>query len=269
MIKIKNKYFNTCPVVFHHNGRPSRFNHPSGVSLKKEVFDYFSNGNRKTFKGRKERVRYPIPKKSDIYNDLSKKLTIFMVTNLKEKGSAARSLDYYNMPYTIEGRDIVKYANFEKFRKLVNFIPSVKTEYLMLFDSDDVFVIDGLEKVVDTFEEEMDCKMLFNAEAWNYPKGDAEQKEFERLLAPEDSPFKYLNSGVWIANTVFLQKHLDTLIDLARSAPGDQIVFKKFYKILYPDIKIDHRCKYFQSLTWSNWLKDHYPSRMDLEIEVE
>jgi hypothetical protein len=269
MIKIKNKYFNTYPVVFHHNGRPSLFQHPSGVALKRKVFNYFSDGTLNTFRCRKSKTNYPIPAISNEFNELSKKITIFMVTNLKEKGSAARSLDYYNIPYTIGGKDIVHYSHLEKFKTLIDFIPSVETEYMILFDSDDVFVIDGLDQVVDTFEEEMDCKMLFNAEGWNYPKGlDKEQTEFELSVAPEDSPFKFLNSGVWIANTKFLKEHLQELSNLESYSPNDQGIFKRFYKMFYPKIKIDHKCKYFQSLPWTPWFEKHYPSRLDMEVEI-
>jgi hypothetical protein len=268
MIKITNTYLNSCPVVFHHNGRPSRFNHPSGVSLKRKVFEYFSDGTGQTFRGRKEKTNLCLPKKSDTYNELSEKLTIFMVTNLEEKGSAARSLDYFNLPYTIVGSDIVNYTPFDKLNKLVEFIPKVETEYMMLFDTDDVFITDGLDRVVNTFEKEMGCKMLFNAECWNYPKGDKEQTAFEEDVTSEENPFRYLNSGVWVANTEFLKSKIDVLEELKNYSHDDQAVFKRFYKMFYPDVKVDHNCKYFQSLTWSAWFEEHYPNRMDMEVTV-
>jgi len=267
MIKIKNKYFNSYPVVFHHNGRPSRFNHPSGKLIKKKVFDYFSDGSGDTFRGRKERVDYPIPKKSSEFNKISDKLTIFMVTNLVEKGSAARSLDYFNLKYKIEGKNIVKYTPFEKYKKLIDFIPTVKTKYMMLFDTDDVFIVDGLGSLVNNFEKEMDCKMLFNAECWNYPKVDQEQTRFEEEVVLFNTPFKYLNSGVWISNVEFLKDKYEELLSLS-SYNDDQAIFKRFYKMFYPKVKIDYKCKYFQSLTWSKWFEDKCPGRLDLEVEI-
>lgn len=268
MIQIKNKFFNTSPTFFHHNGRPSLFRYSPAFPLKAGVFKYMSNGTGQTFQGRKEKVDYLIPHKREIINEVSSKVTILMISNLKEYGSAARCLEYYGFLYTVIGKEISKFDGWEKFKKIVEFIPTVETEYLMILDSDDVFIVDGIEDLINNYEEEFHCKMLFNAEAWCFPKGNQELRAFEEGVSPKDSPNKYLNSGVMIANVEFLKSIYDTMINIEPYSKIDQAVFKHLYKMYFPEIKIDHRCKYFQSVPWSGWLNKYYPGRMDLELVI-
>ncbi|KKM05780.1 hypothetical protein LCGC14_1750620 [marine sediment metagenome] len=235
--------------------------------MKKRVFDYFSDNSGNTFYGRKEKMIYPIPKKSKTTNPMANKLTILMVSNLKEYGSAARCLEYYGIPYVVIGKDIPVFQGQEKLKKIIEFIPSVKTEYFMLLDSDDIFIVDGFEEIINTYERRLDCKMLFNAEGWSFPKGENELKQFEESVAPKDNPFKYLNSGAWISNTEFLHSIYDTLLEVDSKRAIDQSVFKELYKIFYPQIKIDYGCEYFQSVPWSTWFSKYYPGRMNLELE--
>jgi len=268
MLKIKNTYFNSYPIIFHYNGNSHVF--LDKMFLKKQVFNYFSGGSNKTFRDRKENINYPIPTLSNLSSKLSNELTILIITNLKEKGSAARSLDYFNFPYTVVGQDIVQYTPYEKYKKIINFIDSVKTKYLMLLDSDDIFIIDGLNNLVENFEKDLNCKMLFNAEPWDWPIDNnlicQKQTEFENSVSPKNTPFKYLNSGVWIANVDFLKETYKTLVKLGSDCFDDQAIFKKFYKIFFPQVKIDHCCKYFQSLQWSKKFDEKYKIKFELEI---
>ena len=269
MLKIKNTYFNSYPIIFHHGGYPPMF--LSWTDIKKQVFNYFSDGSNETFRGRKEKTDYPIPTLSNLSSELSNKLTVLIVTNFKEKGSAARSLDYFNYSYSLIGKDIIKFTFYEKYKEIINFISSVETKYLMLLDSDDVFIIDQLDNLVETFEKEMNCQMLFNASISNCPieKNNIvckKQTEFEKSVVPEITPYKYLNAGIWIANVDFLKKTYKTLLKLGTDCFDDQAIFKKFYKIFYPEVKIDYSCKYFQSLRWSKELEEKYKMQLELEI---
>ena len=268
MIKVKNKFFNSYPIFFHHHGRPSRFINSVGFDIKKKLFEHISDGTGSTFYGRKEGIYHNIPKKATKINSISNKLTVLMVSNLEEYGSAARCLEYYGIPYVVVGDDITFFEGWVKFNKIIEFIPKVNTEYLLLLDTDDVFIVDGIEEFVNTYEERLDCKMLFNAEAWFFPKGNNSIREFEESKVLEDNPFKYLNSGVWIANTEFLKSVYSDLINIIPYAKIDQAVFKELYSLYYPKIKIDSQCIYFQSVIWSAWFEQAYPGAMDLELEI-
>ncbi len=234
MVKIKNKFMNTYPVIFHHNGRPSLFRNSSAYTLKGKVFEYFSKGeDNGFFRGRKEKLNYCIPKKKKICDPVFNDLTVAMISNLEEYGSAARSLEYYGIPYTVVGKEISVFDGWKKFKKIIEFIPTVNTKYLMLLDSDDVFIVDGMERVMN-YEKDMDCKMFFNAEGWSFPKGNTKIDEFEKSIVPEDIPFKHLNSGVWIANMDFLNSVYDVLIKIKPFVKDDGSVFKELYKMFYP-----------------------------------
>jgi len=267
MLKIKNTYFNSYPIIFHHPGNTLMC--LDGIGIKKQVFNYFSDGSNKTFRGRKEKVDYPIPKLSNLSSEFSNKLTILMINNLKEKGSAARSLDYFNFPYTIIGKNLKRYSSYYKYKEIINFIPSVKTNYLMLLDSDDTFITGQLDNLIETFEKDLNCKMLFNAEAWDGPVENnlicQKQTEFEEKIAPENTPFKYLNSGAWIANVNFLKETYKALVKLGSDCFDDQAIFKKFYRIFYPQVKIDHSCKYFQTLKLSKEFEEKYNIKLEIK----
>jgi len=269
VIKIRNKFLDSYPVIFHHNGRRNLFKNSSAYPLKGKVFEYFSEGeDTGFFMGRKEKLRYNIPKKKESCDPIFDDLTIVMISNLTEYGSAARSLEYYGIPYVVVGEEILKFDGWEKFKKVMEFIPTVKTKYLMLLDSDDVFIVDGMERVMN-YEKDMDCKMLFNAEGWSFPKGNTKIDEFEKSVIPKDVPFKHLNSGVWIANMEFLNSVYDVLAKIEPFAKDDGCVFKELYKMFYPQIKIDYECKLFQSVPWTPWFEQHYPGRMDMELIIE
>ncbi len=120
MVKIKNKFMNTYPVIFHHNGRPSLFRNSSAYTLKGKVFEYFSKGeDNGFFRGRKEKLNYCIPKKKKICDPVFNDLTVVMISNLEEYGSAARSLEYYGIPYTVVGKEISVFDGWEKFKKII------------------------------------------------------------------------------------------------------------------------------------------------------
>jgi len=268
MIRVKNNFFNSYPVFFHHHGRPSRFRNSVGLDIKKKLFEYVSDGTGITFYGRKDGIHHQIPKKANELSLISNKITILMISNLEEYGSAARCLEYYGVPYVVVGEEIQVFGGWEKFKKIIEFIPSVDTEYLMLLDTDDVFIVDGIEHFVNNYEKQLGCKMLFNAEAWFFPQGSEVVRSFEESKVAKHNPFKYLNSGVWIANTEFLKSIYQDLISIDSYSTIDQAIFKELYMKYYPDIKIDSGCVYFQSVIWSEWFENYYPGAMSLQLEI-
>jgi len=137
---------------------------------------------------------------------------------------------------------------------------------VMLLDSDDIFLVSSLSKIVEEYEAKYNCKMLFQAESWNFPRGHTEMDKFEQSIVDDCNPYKYLNSGIWISNTQFLQDIYKELTKIKPHTPGDQPVFKELYKTHYPQIRIDSSCEYFQSLAWSSWFEKRYPGVLDLRL---
>ncbi len=239
-----------------------------GLGLKKLFFEKHGDADLGSFFGRKERHVYPRLPVAEARHPVNEKLTIFVVSNLRELGSATRCLDFYGVSYLRVGQHIVAFDGVTKLAAIIDFIPTVQTEYVMLIDSDDIFIpADRFSDLVANYEKEYQCKMLFQAESWCFPPGDQQMCEFESGLVEVGNPYKHLNSGIWIAKTDFLQSLQAEIASIKPYVPGDQPVFKELYRRHHPEIKIDSQCKYFQSLAWSWWFETRYPGVLKLEVE--
>ncbi len=239
-----------------------------GLPLKKKAFEDLAKGyDGGKFKGRKEKTWYSTPPVSDTTDGISDQLTVFMVTNLEDPGSTAKCMDYYGVKYSLVGSEIDVFDGVRKLEEIIKFVPSVDTKYTMLLDSDDMFLTSNFTYLVETYEQTYNCKMLFQAEGWNFPRGNVEMDKFERSVVSPSSPYKHLNSGAWISDTEFLQNAVKDMIAIVPHTPGDQPVFKELYKMYYPNIRIDSNCEYFQSLAWSPWFENRYPRALNLEYE--
>lgn len=267
-MKIHNIYFDTFPVIFHHHGQSKWSNHSMGLPLKYKFFkEIFTRNSLGTFTGRKEKIVYPVLPINKL-TKINEQITIFIVTNLSEKGSTAYCLDYFGIQYILVGSSINQFDGSKKYKEIIKFIPNIKTKYVMLLDSDDIFIIDELFNLVETYEKVYECNMLFQAESWNFPRGNPEMDTFEKNIVQDSNPYKHLNSGIWISNTKFLQSIYQDLLNITPHTPGDQPVFKEMYKMYYPDIRIDSNCVYFQSLAWSSWFENKYQGVLNLECQI-
>jgi|SaaInlV_165m_DNA_1040744.scaffolds.fasta_scaffold07657_10 hypothetical protein len=272
-ITVHNSYFNTKPVVFHHHGRPSLAanNEYGGYGFKGDIFKLLSDEpgiNAPMFRSRKENRRYFQPPASKIRNPINDKLKVYMVSNLGP-GSTAYCMDHFGIHYEVLGQDLEQYSHWAKYELFLDVIQSITHEYTMLIDTDDIFFINDLSHLVDTYAGVMGCDMLHNAEGWYAPKGQPPGfREFEDSVAPLNSPYKYLNGGLWIAKTEFLQgSFYEELKKVDPWNKNDQAVYHTLYPKFYPQVKIDSKCQYFQSTSWSHWLQANYPEANHVYIE--
>ena len=300
-MRIKNTYFNTVPFAFHHHGRPAlchmmQNTTPEGYEhflLKHKLLEsQHVTGEREIFKGRKEMINYIAPSpRAAMDNPLNDKLHILTINNTPERGSAVRCMEHFGMQVTQLGKDIEVYGHETKIPILIEHIPTIDKEYTMFMDADDIFFTEDPTNLVNTFEREMSCSMLCNGDAWFFPKGLHLKHElylFQVNTAEEydeRSPYKYLNSGLWIARTDFLQNVFLPRLQFWRSAwlhadddptflkkpysDCDQALFHYTYHDLYPQLRVDVAQRYFQSYSWSRWCEWHYPGRNALEVCVE
>lgn len=283
-ITVHNSYFNTKPVAFHHHGRfqLAANNEYGGYDFKGEIFKLLSNDpgvSAPMFRGIKENRRYFQPPASKIRNPINEKLQVFTVCNRPQLGCAMYCMDYFGMDYCVLGADVVKYDHWVKIGLLLEYIPTITKPYTMFMDADDIFFSRDPTHLVETFESEMNCSMLLNGEGWFYPKGyPMELRAWEDEVACDKSPYKYLNSGLWIANTNFLQGPFYQTLKAGAEAfkndaedkpysDNDQGMFHCAYNKLYPDMRVDHTCQYFQSGSWSSWLQANYPEANHVYIE--
>jgi hypothetical protein len=238
MIKLKNNVFDTCPFIFHMNG--SYLKNPQGRRLRTQVFDYMKENEHGGDGGMRD-------------------TTYFICTSYGGRETTLeKTLKYFKVPYVMKGRGTEGWKNTMKAGLLADYLPNINTKYTMGIDSHDVCLLRDGNDLIDTFEDNFDCDMLFNAELISYPTNN-ELAEYERGIYREESPFCFLNSGVWIARTSFLKEVIGDILTIRSSRPrSDQEIYRKLHKKYYPKIKIDHRCKLFQTTCNSSreYLKD-------------
>jgi len=241
VIKLKNNFFDTHPFIFHMNG--SYLKNPQGRRLRTQVFDHIRDNEHEGKGGMRD-------------------TTYFICTSYGERTTTLeRTLKYFKVPYVMRGRGTQNWRNTMKAGFLAEYLPNINTKYTMGIDSHDVCLLKDANGLVDTFEESFskDCDMLFNGELVSYPV-NPELADFERGIYGKESPFCYLNSGVWIAKTAFLKSVMEDILTFRSSRPrSDQEIYRKLHQKYYPRIKVDHKCKIFQTTCNSSrkYLRDN------------
>lgn len=139
---------------------------------------------------------------------------------------------------------------------LVQHLHSITTTYVIGWDVD-TFFTEHPNEVVRRFEY-MECDWLFNASATVHPFSlkkfyDDWQEHWDMLIevAQQGSvPWRFLNSGLWIARTDFLREITDDLImtKLWDDDFGEQGHITHVYKKHFGRIRQDLRCEIFQSM---------------------
>ena len=295
-MRILNKHFNTEPFAFHAHGRPSITGWMTnttpadiynGFDLQRAVLEEQASPTSGEFRGRKERIYwYPAPVPREVMdNPLNERLHIFTINNNPERGVAVRQMEHFGMDVTLLGKEIKEYDHHFKIPILLEHIPTIDKPYVMFMDADDIFFTTDPTNLVNTFESTLDCSMLCNADGWLFPKMGLDDpiRKFQMRIAKEThpgSPYTFLNSGLWIAETTFLKEVFLPRLKELREAwvndlPGkpysdvDQALFHYIYQENYPKFKIDVTQTYFQSYSWSAWLTEHYPDANRLEVIKE
>lgn len=250
--QVKNKVFSSYPSIFHHPGRIGDGNRILGIlQLKKIFFDLIGDVKNGYFRDEKEKIRLKIPAVSHtLQEEIASKLTVVFVSNLKEKGSGPRSLDYFGIPYRILGSKVDKWSNSLKIKFLNDELSNIKTKYFMLLDSSDIFVINDLSQLLSRFEA-LNCQMLLNAGQNLWPYWLDVMKEYQTFCDQVGDEMKtdhrYVNTGAIIAETEFYKDIAKTFdVNEAPLSGDDQSAFYPLYKQHYPRIKLDYHCNIFQ-----------------------
>lgn len=201
-------------------------------------------------------------------------LTVVTWNSTDEKTIAEKSLDRLGIPYIVLGRHIKEWKHRYKITLLNEVMGTIKTPYLMGFDSFDVLVLRDPEEAIAEFEK-MSCEIVFNAEPHFWPdcgknaqtgKGYIEQewKAFEESVG--ERPWRFLNSGVWMGRTEYCkfyfseaEKERERVLACLKDGrlpayeknqfqkieDSDQVIFHSLFRRFYPKIKIDSRNRIF------------------------
>ena len=165
--------------------------------------------------------------------------------NNKELGTFEKSLEKCGCTYTVLNHSGT-WTNIKKIDLLKDFLPQIKTKYILVSDSSDVVILRNLEKFVEEFLK-FKKHAVFNAEKQIWPPDlDNSIVKFEE----KKHPGHYLNAGLWFGETKFAKEILDFPIPKAEGmyCNSEQRFYKNIYFNFENEIGIDIECKLFQGL---------------------
>ena len=264
-MKIFNKLKNTYPKIIHANGA---WDNSVKSILEKIDLKYIN----------------PIDNAYFVYNDSEINSThdifIFNKNNIplnsdigiytwnnrlyKDKWLFELICEINNLTYT----NLIDKKEFTTFDKLYTINQEVKRlksinspiKYLFCCDSKDVFFIEHPNFFINDFLIEKKLKMVINAETNDYPNN------ITNIEKNNPMPFKYLNSGAYIAEINFLEFFTDYAISITEQYRSqylhdphclDQLLFKKTYEIFNNDVLLDCNTDLFLCLYGCNqdWIE--------------
>lgn len=156
-----------------------------------------------------------------------------------------RSAEKYNFEFTNIGKNVIwNGGNMmgpgggQKINLLREYIADLPDHDVVLFcDGYDVFVANELEEITRRYLE-FKCKVLFSAERFCWP-----DSSLEEYFPETDTPYRYLNSGLFIGRVDELKKILSTEI---LDSDDDQLYYQKAFLSNQFDIHLDYESYIFQ-----------------------
>ena len=258
--KIRNIIYRSSPVVVHAPGKEKL--NPSWNKIK----SYFYQSP---------------PKKIGAIKDLTiitwNSGTEFVHYNNKininkKLGECEQSLKHLGVPYVVLGQDIgSKWKNKMKIQLTLDYLPKIKTKYILAADSSDVLFLDSPEIVKNIYIKYYENKMVFNSELFEFrkPFSPIWGKEADRWVDFEHSisnePLRHLNSGLWIGEKMIVKSILKKCSSInihnlvktnelnEESLMSDQVIYKHVFLSEFPQMTLDYNCKMFQNTCGLNY----------------
>lgn len=167
--------------------------------------------------------------------------------NGKSMALFEKSADRAGLDYDVLGMNLQPWSNKLKLQLLYDYLDKICTEYVLVTDSSDVFLLRSISSIIEMFEKQS-CLALFNAEKFIWPLDlQSGLIEFEQNLHFG----YYLNAGLWMARKEFakelVQFAMSQNIETAHNG-SEQVYYKHCYRRFYPKIKVDVNCELFQGL---------------------
>jgi hypothetical protein len=261
---VKNLMFNTTPSVIHANGMGAHavlnilrkmnleyeFTDPydSNPVIKENWFRVISTGKflvqddvQAFFKFTEE--------------ELNPDLAVITWTDAEDKNVFELILKAYNIPYHNLVNKGQKYQSMLKIINTLEFLKTTTAKYIFGCDAKDVFILNHPNHILESFLEKFpNHKMLINGELNDSPQfiTTFEHESFKH----HNSPYRFVNSGVYIAEKEFLITFLNRCLEYYQpiaqagvtSHMQDQACFKVTYPEFYPMATLDYNCEIFQTL---------------------
>lgn len=167
-------------------------------------------------------------------------------------GLLEKSLDHLGVPYLVLGQGIENWINSRNKPPLtLEATRNITTKYVMGVDSRDAIFVDDPQLLVDRFEKDFDCELVFSADRINWPNCSSFREFEDALPGAQESEFKYLNSGAWIGKTDFCREFFAAAVETqpVKEAPeADQGILKQLLPAYHPKVQLDYRCALFQNI---------------------
>lgn len=167
-------------------------------------------------------------------------------------GLLERSLDHLGVPCRVLGAGVDPWVNsVHKPRLTYEALATVETEYVLGVDSRDAIVVGDPHALVDRFERDFACDLVFSADRMNWPNVRRFRDFEDGLPGAAASEFRYLNSGAFLGRTDFCRAFFAEAArtEAAPEAPAaDQGIFKALFARYHPAVQLDYRCALFQNI---------------------
>ena len=233
--------------------------HGNGVSKNEKLFE--------KIKEIEETINYE-ESKPDIFN-----ITVFTWSVPEERVLLQECFKRMGIEDSLVVIPITKPFNWlDKIKKMHEYMPYVKTKYVMALDSTDVIVStdnrgDLWKNLINVFED-MNCNMLWNAEKNSWPNDTNLLQLKDRLMKVEQferklylnhlgSGYCHLNSGAFIGKTDYVKGFYKKLWDITEPYytrgenemlfGGDQGFVRLAAVEEFPECIIDYECRIFQT----------------------
>jgi hypothetical protein len=226
-MRLVNTLFGTCPIVVHAHG--SHEHKPYWPPIRERFF------------GSPARV-LPAPEG----------LTILTCNNgHPAMGLLERSLAHLGLRGTVAGAGLDPWVNaLHKPRAIRDALAAITTPYVLYADSRDAILIDDPRLLLERFEADFDCDLVFGADRLSWPPR-RDFKRFERSVAGGAGDFWYLNGGAWLGRTPFCREFYAAAVEtppVPEAPDSEQGVLRQLFPRFHPRVQLDYRCGMFQNL---------------------
>ncbi len=225
---IRNKHFDTHPIVVHAQG-PHKIK-PYWKPIRDR---FFSSPRRKI-----------LP---------TENLTVITWNNGHEAmGMFEKSMDHLGLECMVLGQGVEKWVNsYHKPLLTRDALQNIQTPYVLGIDSRDAIILDDPSIVLQRFLEWFDCGLLISADVINWPNLPKFKKFEERCAEAHNTPYKYINSGVWIGSRDTSLRFFEAAVNtdpVPQLASSEQGITKQVFQDFYPEVQLDYHCKVFQNI---------------------
>ena len=162
-------------------------------------------------------------------------------------------LRHIGVPCVVSGAGISNWINaIHKPKAIMAALTTIATEYVVYADSRDALLLKSPEELLDTYLADFSgYQLVFGADRVNFPPNRKLRLFEDSLPGAAESPFKYLNSGMWLGHTSFACSFFQRVLHehpLPEGPTSDQGLIRQLLPEFEGSIALDYRCRLFQNI---------------------